>query len=481
MGITTKEVEVIPTGKMIKYYKDKGYDARYKQPLIVKVEDLSEKSSVRVAVTCDYCSEECNPRYVAYCDSVEADGTYACKHCTIYKTQKRLFEKFGCKSALQVPEIMKKLQQTNITKYGSVSPSGNEEVKAKMKQTNLERYGVENPFSSKEIRDKMKQTNLARYGVENVFSSKEIQEKIKQTNLQRYGVENVLLDKEIQERRNATLIERYGTKYPLQNKECLENLKKTNRDRYGVDFVSQSEETKEKIKKTSLEKYGVENPLQNEEIKEKIKKTNLEKYGVEYMTSLPSFHEHSREVSMEKYGVYHHLQNPEILAKQKETFYKNGTCPTSKQQIFLHNLYGGEINYPVSYYSTDICLLEEKLVIEYDGGGHDLRVTLGQLTQEEFDRKEIIRNNIIKREGYKQMRIISSKDRLPQDSILLQMLEEAKQYFSDYPQHSWIEFNIDTSSVRNAEYKDGIPYSFGSLRTIKESDLQNQNKDMQIA
>lgn len=69
------------------------------------------------------------------------------------------------------------------------------------------------------------------------------------------------------------------------------------------------------------------------------------------------------------------------------------------------------------------------------------------------------------------MRIISEKDLLPSDQILFQMLSEARSYFSTYPNHSWIEFNISTSTVRNAENKDGIPYDFGTLRTIKDSDL----------
>ena len=65
------------------------------------------------------------------------------------------------------------------------------------------------------------------------------------------------------------------------------------------------------------------------------------------------------------------------------------------------------------------------------------------------------------------MRIISLKDKLPSDEILLQMLSEAKQYFFDYPNHSWIEFNIDTSTVRNAEQKDGVFFDYGKLRKIK--------------
>jgi hypothetical protein len=74
---------------------------------------------------------------------------------------------------------------------------------------------------------------------------------------------------------------------------------------------------------------------------------------------------------------------------------------------------------------------------------------------------------VIKRAGYKQMRIVSSKDKLPSDEILLQMLSEAKQYFFDYPEHSWIEYNIDTSTVRNAEHKNGVFFDCGKLRNIK--------------
>lgn len=68
---------------------------------------------------------------------------------------------------------------------------------------------------------------------------------------------------------------------------------------------------------------------------------------------------------------------------------------------------------------------------------------------------------------------LESNDKLPSDQVLLQMLSDAKSYFSLYPNHSWIEFNLSTSTVRNAEHKDGIPYDYGSLRTIKDSDLNN--------
>lgn len=72
------------------------------------------------------------------------------------------------------------------------------------------------------------------------------------------------------------------------------------------------------------------------------------------------------------------------------------------------------------------------------------------------------------------MHIISATDFLPSDEILLQMLDYTKQYFSDYPNHSWIEFNIDSSTVRNAEQKEGSFFNYGDLRKIKESDVKER-------
>lgn len=307
MGIITEEVEVKPRGKMIQYYRNKGYDAKYNQTLIVNIEDLSKGSHAPIEVLCDICKEnKITVAYEVYNRVIKNTGSYVCKHCL---NEKRM---------------------------------------------------------------------------------------------------------------------------------------QTNKKRYGVYIASKSDLFKEKTRQTNLERHNAENVMHVLEIKEKLKQTNLQKYGTTCT-----------------------LQVPEIKEKVLQSYYQNGTQKTSKQQIYLHNLYGGELNYPVSYYATDICFPDEKLVIEYDGGGHDLRVTLGKLTREEFDKKELIRDQIIKSEGYKILRIISYKDLLPSDTTLLQMLETARTYFSDYPDHSWINFDLDSSTVRNAEHKEGVIFNYGDLRTIK--------------
>lgn len=332
MGILTKEVEVKPTGKMIQYYKNKGYDAKYKQPLIVKVEDLPKSSFMPVSILCDYCKEEVfSTTYHHYNEESRHISKHACKNCWQKKNEEVVMMKYGVKSVSQVEEFQKKREQTL--------------------QAN---YGVPVPLKSKEIKNKQVQTVI---------------------------------------------------------------------DTYGVTNVSQLEEVKMRKMKTTLENFGVENPSKSEEVKEKIRSSCIEKYGCE-----------------------NPMQSLEIRAKANETLCKNGSQKTSKQQLYLHLLYGG---------------------------GHDLRVALGRLTQEEFDQKEIIRNSVLKKEGYKIIRIKSKSDKLPSDSILLQMLTDARNYFSEYPNHSWIEFSIDTSLVRNAENKQGVHYDFGNLRRIKDEDLND--------
>ena len=473
MGIISKTVFVFPAGTAINHYKSKGYDVKCRQKLEVRVEDLPKCSTALIEVQCEYCGKIKIVKYVDYnANTKNGETKYCCSDCGYLKHQEIMIEKYGKKSPLQVPEIKQKMQETNLERYGKTVPSKNKNVKEKAIKTSLERYGVKNPAQTKEIQDKIKKTNLEKYGVENVFLNDKIKEKASNTIREKYGVENVLLNREIKEKRDKTLLERCGTLYPLQKEEYMTKLKQTNMEKYGVEFASQADEIKQKMRETFLKKYGVNNPAKSQMIQDKIKKTNLERYGVESILSLPNFHENARKIDMERYGVYHHLQNPNILAKQKETFFKNGTCPTSKQQLYLHSLYGGELNYPISYYSADICFPDEKLNIEIDLGGHNLSVKLGSLTQAEFDQKEIIRNNVIKREGYKQMRIISSKDLLPSDEILLQLLSHAKQYFSKYPNHSWINFDIDNSRIINVESKDsnGVFFDYGKLRRITDND-----------
>lgn len=401
MPILTKEVEVRPSGKMIQYYRDLGYDVKCRQPLMVKVEDLPKRSDIRIEVMCDMCKENIMTiKYSDYNKSIENTGNRVCEKC-----------------------IRNKADKTNQKKYGTPYPIQNESFKEKRRQTCLERYGVDNYTQTEECREKMKQTCMEKYGVEYATQSKKIKNKTKQTNLKRYGVDCY-----------------------AKTEECQQKMKQTNLNRYGVEYPFQSDIVKEKWKQTNLERYGVEHNMQLKEVLEKRKNTYFERYGFDSA-----------------------MKHPDVKAKVVKTMHENGTQKTSKQQLYLHGLYGGELNYPIKYYDVDICFPEEKICIEYDGGGHNLSVVFGDFTQEEFDQREIIRFHVIKREGYRQIKIISAKDKLPNDDILFQMLSDAKQYFST-TNHSWVHYDIDNSIMINVENKDmgGAFYDYGKLRTVKK-------------
>lgn len=296
-------------------------------------------------------------------------------------------------------------------------------------------------------------------------------EKVRKNNLEKYGVPSVRQLESVKEKTRQTNLRKLGVEYPTQHESVKEKVKQSFLEHYGVDNYSKTEEYINKVRETNLRLYGVDNYTKSEECQEKMKKTLIDRYGVDSPFKIPGVYEKVKETCLKRYGYECSAQSPEIKRKISQSLYKNGTTPTSKQQSYIFNLFKSinsstELNYPISYYNADICFPEEKITIEYDGGFHNGVVITGKITQEEFDQKEIVRNSIIKREGYRQIRIISYDDKIPSDKILLQMFEQAKNYFSQYPCHSWIEFNISTSTVRNAEYKQGIFYDFGVLRKI---------------
>ena len=116
MGIISETVKVYPRGKAIKHYKEKGYNAKYNQELEVKVEDLSECSTALVETICDYCGKLREPiKYVTY-NSQTKNGTQkcCCLDCASLKRSEVIMEKYGYLNAMQVPEIKKKTQETNL-------------------------------------------------------------------------------------------------------------------------------------------------------------------------------------------------------------------------------------------------------------------------------------------------------------------------------------------------------------------------------
>lgn len=212
-------VEIKWNPNNIKYYQSKGYRfTRKGNSFLVKVEDLSDSSSVRVKVKCDYHEDGCRDiSYVRWADYMKIRkrniiNKDCCnnKKCTEAKQKESNMIKYGCESVFGSEEIKNKIKETNIKKYGFENPFALKEIQQKIRETNLKKYGFENPILNSDIKNKSIQTNLEKYGVENPFASEEIKEKIRNTNLEKYGVEVPTQNPEIRAKGISTCLEKYG-------------------------------------------------------------------------------------------------------------------------------------------------------------------------------------------------------------------------------------------------------------------------------
>lgn len=274
-----------------------------------------------------------------------------------------------------------------------------------------------------------------------------------------------------QTKTNKLQYKEYLRRLKKHDKYCCSNCipqknKETYLKKYGVEHISQTDKFKQKVKDACLNKYGETSFAKTALFKEKVKQTCLNKYGVEHHLASKEIQDKKTKTVREKYNVDNIMQYGDIAKKVREksaqTLHKNNTGACSKQQKYIHSLIEGELNYPVGNYLLDIAFPNEKIYIEYNGGGHDLDAKINK-NKEDFDKKERSRNYYLYRRGWKLIRIKSIKDYIPSDKIIFDMIKYAKEYLLQGKHH--ITFDIDNNKIIIS--KEEMEYNFGELRRIK--------------
>lgn len=264
--------------------------------------------------------------------------------------------------------------------------------------------------------------------------------KARESNLVNYGVENTTQLKEVRDKMKNTMLEKYGVEHNMQHKPTRLKAIKTFKDNYGYDNPMKHPKIIAKSNASKIKRFGCKNPLVDEKVLQKTISTNLKRYGTKWQ-----------------------MQSDEVMQKSKKTMYYNRTAPCSRQQEYIHKLLGGKLNYPVDRCSLDIAFPNDKIYIEYNGGGHDLSVKLGDINKKEFKHKEIRRYMFLKNKGWKLIKINSPNDYIPSDDILLKEFKKAKEWFkSDKKGHYHYNINIG---------KESIDDEYGILRKVTENDL----------
>lgn len=268
-----------------------------------------------------------------------------------------------------------------------------------------------------------------------------------------------------------TSILKYGCINPGCSKQAKEKREKTMIDRYGVpNAYCNGGQIKENIKKNNIEKFGVDNPFKSQEIQDKIKKHNLETIGVEHPCQSQEFQDNVKKILLERYGEDSAFKIPQFRQKILESFQFKGTGPCSRAQKYINLLTGGILNKRIDKFLADICFEKEKLVIEYDGGGHYYSVKTKQLTQKEFDIIEKEREEKINKKGYKIIRIIATKDRIPSDEVILNLVNGFKN--SNF---KIVRIDLEEGTI-DRDYNEKWNCKFGKLKRIGKKDLENLEK-----
>ena len=261
------------------------------------VSSLTNGSSKKVIVQCDYCGVHVKKAYKAYLLGQKKHPRDACNKCRVKKREEMSVEKYGCKNPFQREDVKQKIRNN----YGGKWHTQTEEFKEKAKKTMIEKYGVESAMHNEELKNKHKQTILDKYGVESVSQILAVKEKVKETCQEKYGADSFL-----------------GS--DIGKNTSIQKIK----EKYGVDNVFSSEEIKQKIKETNLEKYGVEYPSQLPEIQEKAKKTNLERYGSENVMDCKDIRKRIETTNLDRYGVKHPTKNKNVKNKIKQSMIDSG-------------------------------------------------------------------------------------------------------------------------------------------------------------
>lgn len=276
---------------------------------------------------------------------------------------------------------------------------------------------------------------------------KSITEKRENTMLEKYGHKNPSQIEQFVKKREATNISVYGCANPYQNAEIQAKMRDTMVARYGVPYSLQNDNIKKKAMLTCYSHYGVYHPMQSKEVVRKMIENSLQKYKTEYPIMSSSVQSIIRKHFLDKYGVEYPLQDYEILNKTFDQIRKSGYnfVLISKTQKFLSEVYDCPINAKICGYYVDLLFDEYNIVCEYDGGGHDLSVKLGQISVEDFELKERNRENAIIQSGYKIIRILNSKDKNINEQTAVHIKQRGIEILQNSAHNIYI-YDIDTNN-----------------------------------
>jgi very-short-patch-repair endonuclease len=128
------------------------------------------------------------------------------------------------------------------------------------------------------------------------------------------------------------------------------------------------------------------------------------------------------------YFLWEQIHNGDCLIVNKLRGTSNATERRLNESIFH-----GKLQKHISRYVLDIYLEVEGIDVEIDGAGHWLNVTAyKKMSREQFDENERIREKFLLDKGIKTIRFIAPNDNFPDDEMILDLFNQAKNLLNTY-------------------------------------------------
>ena len=350
----------------------------------VDTQEREVRAADMLSVSCDQCNvqQKCRPDHILRKFNQFGYG-FRCRKCrdictdfteTIVNRKNKMKEMYGTENHMQIPEFIKKQEDTLLRKYG---------VKSVLSLSEVHQKGTK-AAASQESRSKAKRTMMERYGVSNSAQSAELRSKMELTNIERYGHRSPMQCNEIRERAENTRLIKYGYRRLSDIPGRYQKIQQTNLHKHGC-LSGQSIAVQEKRKKTMMERYGVEHPFMSVKLREKACLTVFQKYG--YMNA---------------------MQSSEILKKSLQTKINNGSMRSSQGEQELMefcrtldpNTRSTIVHLGTKQFQIDILMPKFRICVEYNG-----MFWHSEKNKQQYNRKHLDKTEACKKKGYRLIHI----------------------------------------------------------------------------
>lgn len=119
-----------------------------------------------------------------------------------------------------------------------------------------------------------------------------------------------------------------------------------------------------------------------------------------------------------------------LIRKALSKLSDNNGIKISKQQKYISKVLNGKTNIQIGNFFADIVLGDSNIVVEYDGSGHWMQTVFDKnISKNDVDKRDRLRDKYLNKKGYKVIRFVSEKDLLPSDKEIRKLFKKALNLF----------------------------------------------------